>query len=72
MHTVEPLVPESSSFEVQIVIKLKIYKSTGTDQILAELIQTGCNILCSEIQELVNSIWYKELPWQWKEYIIVP
>jgi hypothetical protein len=34
MHIAEPLVPEPSCFEVQIVIeKLKTYKSPGTDQI---------------------------------------
>jgi hypothetical protein len=34
----------------------------------AELIQSGCNTLHSEIHELTNSIWNKEeLPQQWKE-----
>jgi hypothetical protein len=42
IHTVEPLVPEPSSSEVEIAIeKLKRYKSPGIDQILAELIQAG-------------------------------
>jgi hypothetical protein len=42
MHTVEPLVPEPSTFEVQIATeKLKRYNRTGTDQIRAELIQAG-------------------------------
>jgi hypothetical protein len=40
IHTAEPLVPEPSLVEVEIVIgKLKSYKSPGTDQILAELIK---------------------------------
>jgi hypothetical protein len=48
MHTTEPLVPEPCSTEAEIVTeKLKEYKSTGIDQILAELIQAGGNILCS-------------------------
>jgi hypothetical protein len=39
MPTAEPLVPEPSSFEVEIgTEKLKRYKSPGTDQIPAEII----------------------------------
>ena len=42
IHTVEPLVPEPSAFEVEMAIgKLLGYKSPGTDQILAELIKAG-------------------------------
>jgi hypothetical protein len=74
IHTAEPLVPEPSSFEVEIAIeKLKRYKSLGIDQILAELIQSGGNTLRSEIHKLINCIWNnKESPEQWKESIIVP
>jgi hypothetical protein len=74
IHTAEPLVPEPSSFEVEIAIeKLKRYKSPGTDQILAELIQAGGNTLRSAIQKLINCIWNKkELQEQCKESIIVP
>jgi hypothetical protein len=37
IHTVEPLVPDSSPFEAEIAIaKLKRYKSPGSDQIPAE------------------------------------
>jgi hypothetical protein len=40
IHTAEPFVPEPSSSEVESAIeKLKRYKSPGTDQIPAELIQ---------------------------------
>jgi hypothetical protein len=69
-----PLVPEPSSSEVKIAIeKLKRYKSPGTDQIPAELIQTGGDTLRSEIHKLINCIWDKEeLPEQWKESIIIP
>jgi hypothetical protein len=60
MHTAEPLVPEHSSFNVEITIK-------GIDQILLELIKPGGNILWSEIHKLINSIWTKkEIPQQWK------
>jgi hypothetical protein len=69
-----PLVPESSSFEIEIAIeKLKRYKSPGIDQIPAELIQAVENTLHSEIHKLINCIWNKEeLPEQWKEFIIIP
>jgi hypothetical protein len=41
-HTAEPLVPEPSFVEVEIATgKLKSYKSSGTDQIPAELIKAG-------------------------------
>jgi hypothetical protein len=70
----EPLVPDPSAFEVEIAIeKLKRYKSPGSDQIPAELIQAGDEILHSKIHELINSIWNTErLPDQWKESIIIP
>jgi hypothetical protein len=52
---------------------LKKYKAPGSDQILAELIQAGGEILLSAIHKLINSVWNKEeLPDQWKESIIVP
>jgi hypothetical protein len=59
---------------VEIAIaKLKKYKSPGSDQIPAELIQAGGEMLLSEIHKLINSVWNKEeLPDQWKESIIVP
>jgi hypothetical protein len=61
VHTVEPLVPGPSRREVEIAIaKLKKYKSTGSDQILAELIQAGGEILLSMIHKLINSVWNKE------------
>jgi hypothetical protein len=42
VHTAEPLVPIQSRLEVEIAVaKLKKYKSPGSDQILAELIQAG-------------------------------
>jgi hypothetical protein len=45
----------------------------GNDQIPAELIQAGGELLHSEVHELINSISNMEnLPDQWKESIIVP
>jgi hypothetical protein len=70
----EPLVPKHSLVEVEIAIgKLKIYKSLGTDQILAKLIKAGGETVCSEIHKLICSVWNKEeLTQKWKESIIVP
>jgi hypothetical protein len=74
MDTAEPLVSEPSSFKVEIAIeKLRRYKSLGTEQILAKLIQAGGNTLHSKIHKLITSVWNKEeLPQQWKVFIIVP
>jgi hypothetical protein len=61
VHTAEPLVPGPSRLEVEIAIaKLKKYKSPGSDQILAELIQAGGVILLSAIHKFINSVWNKE------------
>jgi hypothetical protein len=55
------------------IAKLKKYKSSGSDQIPAEVIQVGGEMLLSAIHNLINSVWNKEeLPDQWKESIIVP
>jgi hypothetical protein len=52
---------------------LKKYKFPGSDQIAAELIQAGGEILLSAIHKLITSVLdKKELPDQWKESIIVP
>jgi hypothetical protein len=42
IHTAVPLEPQSSAFEVELVIKkLKSFKSSGIDKIQAELIKAG-------------------------------
>jgi hypothetical protein len=52
---------------------LKRHNSPCSDEIPAEVIQSGGEILCSKIHKLINSIWNKEeLPDQWKESLIVP
>jgi hypothetical protein len=57
IHTAGPLVSEPGFSEAEIAIaKFKQYKLPGTDHILAELIQTGGETLCSEIRKLTNSI----------------
>jgi hypothetical protein len=61
VHMAEPFVPGPSRLEVKIAItKLKKYKSPGSDQIPAELVQAGGEMLLSEIHKLINSIWNKE------------
>jgi hypothetical protein len=74
IHTAEPLVPEPSLVEVEIVIgKLGRYISPGNNQIPAEFIKAGGDIFCPETHKLICSIWNKEeLPQQWKESITVP
>jgi hypothetical protein len=74
VHTADSLVPELSSFGVEIAIrKLKRYILPGIDQIPTELIQAVGNTLCFEIHKCINSILNKEeLSQQWKEYVIVP
>jgi hypothetical protein len=64
LHTVEPLVPDSSPFEFEIAIAMsKSYKSLDRDEIPTELIKTGGEILRSEIYKLINSVCNKkELP----------
>jgi hypothetical protein len=50
IHTAEPFVPEPSAAEFKVAIrKIKRYKVPGSDQIPAELIQAGAQILHSEI-----------------------
>jgi hypothetical protein len=53
---------------------LKNYKSPGSDQIAAELIQVKREgVLHFEIHKLVMLVWNKEeLPHQWKESVVVP
>jgi hypothetical protein len=52
---------------------LERYKTPGSDQFPAELIQAGGKILRFKIHKLINSIRNKEkLPDQWKEFIVVP
>jgi hypothetical protein len=67
IHTTEPLIPGPTPFQVEIAIaKLRKYKSPGSDQIPAEMIQAGG-------LRFINSIWNKkELPDQWKESVMVP
>ena len=61
INTAEPLVPESSAFEVELDNgKPKSHKSPGIDKIPAELIKTGDGTGRYEIHTLIISIWNKE------------
>jgi hypothetical protein len=74
IYMAEPLVPEASDYEVEIAIeKLRRYKSPGTDHNQAEIIKAEGRTISSEINKLLNPIWYREeLPDKCKESIIVP
>ena len=57
IHTAEPAVPEPSAYEFGVAIeKLKRYKSSGVDQIPAELIKAGSRIIRCGIHKLIISI----------------
>jgi len=73
-HTAEQWVSETSLVKVEIATgMLKNYKCPGTDQIPAEFIKAGGEMLCSEIHKLICFTWNKEeLPQEWKKYLIVP
>jgi hypothetical protein len=61
MHTDEPLLPDTSASEVEVVIgNLKKCKSPGVDQILAQLFQAGSETLLLEIHKLFELIRNKE------------
>jgi len=68
IHTAEPLVPEPSAFEFEIVIEnLKRHKSPHIDQVPPELIKAGGRTFHSEIHKLTE-----ELVEERKESIILP
>ena len=47
IHTVEPLVPEPSAFEVELAIeKLRSHRSPGIDQVPEELITAASRTIC--------------------------
>jgi hypothetical protein len=52
---------------VEIAIaKLKKYKSPGSDEILAELIQVGGETLLPGIHKLINPTWNKEVGYHYQ------
>jgi hypothetical protein len=72
VHTAELLVPDQSTFQVEIAIaKLTRYISPSSDEIPTEMIQAGSKTLRSEIHKPIHSIWKKEeLSDHWKEFIL--
>jgi len=73
IHTAEPWIPEPREIEIKMSVKkLKIFKSPGMDNILAELIKAGGTPLIKELHKLITAIWRKEeLPKEWKTSVIV-
>jgi hypothetical protein len=63
LHTVEPLPhdPSPSEFEIAIA-KSKRYKSPGSDQILAELIQAGGETILSKIHKSLVIFGIRKIP----------
>jgi hypothetical protein len=58
IHSAEPLVPGPSHLEVEITIAmLQKYKSPGSDQIPAKLIQARGETLLLANHKLMTSIW---------------
>jgi len=58
IYTSEPLVPESSVFQVELAAEnVKRKKSSGVDQILVALIKAGSRKICTEIHNFINSVW---------------
>ena len=74
VHTVKPLEPEPSAFDVGMTIgKLKRYKSSGIDQIPAELIKQGAvQFALRSINLFILFGLRRIVPEEWKESIIVP
>jgi hypothetical protein len=61
IHKAEQLLPGPSCLEAETAIaKLKRYKSPGSDEIPAEAIQAGGEILLSLVHKLTDSDWSKE------------
>jgi hypothetical protein len=57
IHRTEPLLPELTSFDVEIVIeKLKNYDLPSSDQISAELIKAEGETLHSAASILINPV----------------
>jgi hypothetical protein len=70
VRTAEQLVP---GFSRLAIAKLKKYKSRRSDQVSAELMQAGSEMLLFASHKLIISTSKKEkLPDHWKESIIVP
>ena len=74
IHKSEPLVPEPSAFEFEMVIEeVKRHKTPGTDRIPAKLIETRGIKIRPEIHKHIDSTWNEEeLAQEWKESASVP
>jgi Holliday junction resolvasome RuvABC ATP-dependent DNA helicase subunit len=73
MQTAERLVPELSSFDVEIAIeKLKRHRSSGIDQIPADLIRAGGKHILRSTNLLIRFGIRKHWHNSQKEFVIVP
>jgi hypothetical protein len=74
VHTAEPIVLETSAFEVEFAIeKLKRHKSTGTVQIPTELTKAGCRTIRVIIHKIIISTWKRRIRFEeWNASTIVP
>ncbi|KAI5718547.1 hypothetical protein M8J77_022853 [Diaphorina citri] len=58
---------------VENIGRLKNHKSTGSDNIPAELIKYGGSLLYRELHKLILKIWQQEkIPDEWKKSVIIP
>jgi hypothetical protein len=61
IHTAEPLVPDPSPFNFEFAVaNMKRYKSQGSYDIPAEVIQPEGEILRSNFHNFINCIWNKD------------
>jgi len=74
IHTAEPLVPDPSATEFELVMdKTKSHKSPGIDKIPAEMNKSGGRKICLVVPKTIASIWKKKkLSEDWKDSFIVP
>jgi methyl coenzyme M reductase subunit C-like uncharacterized protein (methanogenesis marker protein 7) len=74
IHTIEPLVPELSAFEVELTTEiLKGHNSPDVDQIQGVRIKAGGRKIHYEIHKLDNSIWnMEEIPDERRESVKLP
>jgi len=58
VHTAEPLVPETSAYELQLPIeKIKSHKPPGINQIPSEPFKAGGRTIRPHMCKSINSIW---------------
>ncbi|XP_054287945.1 uncharacterized protein LOC129003672 [Macrosteles quadrilineatus] len=71
---VEPFIETPTKEEVQYAIKsLKNDKAPERDEITADIIKRGGNIIVEKLWNLITKIWeQEEMPMEWQEAVIIP